>query len=186
MEMLKIMMATGKLSDELWKKNKVIVSPDLLDSIKDAYRNRLGEIVTLEQIRVSYNGNPTKEGISDVRNAASLEDISGQPTLEIPKVKYSKENIYIVEIVSYLNQISGKSFKPNTKNTIGFINSRLKEGFSVEQFKQVIDVKVGQWKNDPKFAKYIRPETLFGSKFEAYLNEKPTTSNPNSLRKALF
>ena len=40
-----------------------------------------------------------------------------------------------------------------------------------DDFKKVIDVKSLEWNKDPKMCKYLRPETLFGNKFEGYLNE---------------
>ena len=86
----------------------------------------------------------------------------------------NKNNIYI--IVDYLNEKAGTHFKPNTAKTKSLINARLKEGFTVEDFKTVIDKKVEEWKNDVQMSKYIRPETLFGTKFEGYLNAKSCTS----------
>lgn len=85
----------------------------------------------------------------------------------------NKNNIYI--IVDYLNEKAGTHFKPNTAKTKSLINARLKEGFTVEDFKTVIDKKVEEWKNDVQMSKYIRPETLFGTKFEGYLNAKSCT-----------
>lgn len=100
----------------------------------------------------------------------------GQVETEYSIDKNSKDNnIYIVvqEVVSYLNEKSGKDFKTKTKSTISHIKARVKEGFTVDDFKKVIDIKVSKWKNDPKMKDYIRPETLFGTKFEGYLNEAP-------------
>ncbi|MEZ7173617.1 conserved phage C-terminal domain-containing protein [Sporosarcina sp. OR05] len=78
------------------------------------------------------------------------------------------------EIINYLNQQTGKAFKPTTKATKDFINGRLREGHTVEHFKTVIDTKVKQWLNDPKWDAYLRPSTLFNPKnFENYLNEAP-------------
>ena len=51
------------------------------------------------------------------------------------------------------------------------INARLNNGFSLEDFKKVIDTKTNEWKNDKTMCKYLRPETLFVTKFESYLNE---------------
>lgn len=78
------------------------------------------------------------------------------------------------EIVSYLNQKTGKTFKPETANTKKHIFGRLKEGYSLEDFKRVIDVKCDQWLKDEKMKAYLRPDTLFTpAHFEAYLNEAP-------------
>lgn len=81
-----------------------------------------------------------------------------------------KNNIYIVEIVRYLNEKTGANFKPTAKDTISHINARIKDGYTVEQFKQVIDKKCADWLTDAKMREYLRPATLFGTKFESYLN----------------
>lgn len=75
------------------------------------------------------------------------------------------------EIVDYLNAAIGSSYRASSKKTTSLINARLNEGFTVDDFKAVIDKKSASWKGDPKMAKYLRPETLFGTKFEGYLNE---------------
>lgn len=80
-------------------------------------------------------------------------------------------------IVSYLNQKTGKSYKYTTRATRSLINARVKEGFSLDDFKKVIDTKVASWKGDNKMNTYLRPNTLFGTKFESYLNEKVDTKN---------
>lgn len=86
-------------------------------------------------------------------------------------------NKYIVEIVNYLNDVAGKNFKHTTRKTQTLIKARLREGFTVDDFKRVIDNKTKEWKHDPKMSKYLRPETLFGTKFESYLNETPVEQN---------
>ncbi len=89
------------------------------------------------------------------------DTLSGKPD-------YSSQ---VREIVAYLNAVVGSRYKPTTRNTVAHIKARLKAGFTVEDFKAVIDKKAAAWKGDPKMAKYLRPETLFGPKFEGYLNE---------------
>lgn len=94
-------------------------------------------------------------------------------------------NLKIKEIIDFLNDKCNKHFKVNTKNTIDIINKRLKEGFEVEDFKKVILKKSKQWKNTD-YDKFLRPTTLFGDKFEGYLNEntsfKSTKSNKGEYR----
>lgn len=80
------------------------------------------------------------------------------------------------EIVQYLNQKTGKNFKHTSKVTQRHIRARLAEGFTVSDFKQVIDKKCSDWLRDQKMKEYLRPETLFGTKFESYLNSKTTTT----------
>lgn len=82
------------------------------------------------------------------------------------------------EVVQYLNQKTGKNFKHTSKVTQRHIKARLAEGFTVSDFKQVIDKKCSDWLRDQKMKEYLRPETLFGTKFESYLNSKSTTARP--------
>ena len=90
-----------------------------------------------------------------------------------------KRNKYIVEIIDHLNLRLGTHYKYNNQNTISHINERLDEGFTVDDFKMVIDKMCVEWMNTD-MQKYLRPDTLFRpSKFESYLNRevKPTTKN---------
>ena len=86
------------------------------------------------------------------------------------------EPIPYQEVVQYLNQKTGKNFKHTSKVTQRHIRARLAEGFTVSDFKQVIDKKCSDWLRDQKMKEYLRPETLFGTKFESYLNSKTTTT----------
>ncbi|WP_195263707.1 conserved phage C-terminal domain-containing protein [Clostridium sp. 1001275B_160808_H3] len=74
------------------------------------------------------------------------------------------------EIIAYLNLKVGTKYKENNKVTIMLINDRLNEGYSIDDFKEVIDKKVKVWKNT-EFEQYLTPKTLFGDKFEVYLNQ---------------
>lgn len=81
------------------------------------------------------------------------------------------DNIPYVDIVYYLNEKTDKKYRHTTKSTREKIRARWNDGFRLEDFKKVIDAKVKDWKHDPEMNKYLRPETLFGNKFEGYLNE---------------
>lgn len=73
------------------------------------------------------------------------------------------------DIVEYLNEKSGKNFRSSNKTTQQHINARLSEGFTVEDFKTVIYKKCAEWIGTD-YEQYLRPQTLFGNKFESYLN----------------
>ena len=77
----------------------------------------------------------------------------------------------ITEIVDYLNEKAHKKYRSNNKTTIRHINARLKEGRTLSDFKQVIDNRCATWLGTD-MEQYLRPETLFGSKFESYLNAR--------------
>lgn len=92
----------------------------------------------------------------------------------------SNEYSYLIkDIVEYLNQKANKTFKHSTKTTQQHIRSRINEGFSVDDFKKVIDIKVAEWQ-DTDMDKFLRPSTLFGTKFESYLNQKAGVTNAKS------
>lgn len=81
------------------------------------------------------------------------------------------------EVVNHLNQRAGTHYKPTTANTRKLVKARLKEGFTIDDMKLVIDKKCADWVNNPKMAQFLRPDTLFGNKFEGYLNAKSTPQN---------
>lgn len=93
-------------------------------------------------------------------------------SLSSPVDNFSKKEIPFEEIISYLNQKTDKKFNPSSRETRLYIHARWNAGFRLDDFKKVIDMKTAQWKTDPKMISYLRPETLFGTKFESYLNEK--------------
>lgn len=81
-------------------------------------------------------------------------------------------------IISYLNEKTGKAFKATTKGTKRLIKAKWNEGFTEEDFRTVIDIKSGQWIQDEKMNRYLRPDTLFSGKFEGYLNEGKAQGKP--------
>ncbi|WP_051891641.1 conserved phage C-terminal domain-containing protein [Lysinibacillus sphaericus] len=113
-------------------------------------------------------------------NANMAEQEHDKSALAITKDIKSNKNNNVelslnIEIVNYLNQKANKNFKPNSSATKKLINARLNDGYTVEQFKKVIDLKVKQWLNNPDMQNYLRPSTLFNAtNFENYCNEMPT------------
>lgn len=128
--------------------------------------------------------------VSKVADSTTFESLQGG-VMHHPKVAESTTFLYMENnkenntgekgqtsqdterVVTYLNEKTGKSFRTKTASTKKKILARLNEGFSVEDFKKVIDLKTAEWLGSP-WEKYLRPETLFGSKFEGYLNSVPT------------
>ena len=90
--------------------------------------------------------------------------------IEQDKEKEEEKELYI-SIVAYLNQMAGTKYKATTPKTKTAIHARLSEGFTFEDFKTVIDKKCADWIGT-EWEKFLRPETLFGTKFEGYLNAK--------------
>lgn len=78
-----------------------------------------------------------------------------------------------VAVLSYLNRVTGRNYRP-VPATIKPIIARLKEGFTLGDCMDVIDVKNAQWGKDPKMQGYLRPKTLFGAEnFANYHGEIP-------------
>lgn len=85
---------------------------------------------------------------------------------------FPKEEIEPIskQVIRYLND-KKESKKPFefTSTNLGHVEARIKDGFKLKDFKIVIDFKIAEWSKNDKMKKYIRPETLFGSKFNGYL-----------------
>lgn len=84
------------------------------------------------------------------------------------------DGIPYAEIVSLLNGAAGTAYRPTSRKTRSLIRARWAEGFALADFAAVIDTMVAAWGDDPKMSAYLRPETLFGTKFESYLNRRTT------------
>ena len=94
-------------------------------------------------------------------------------------------NIYS-RVIDHLNVKASKSFKYTTKKTKSCIDARIREGFKEEDFLKVIDIKTKEWKDNPDMSKYLRPETLFGTKFESYLQQEVKQDQPEQQFKSLY
>lgn len=146
-----------------------------------------GLVITGNYNKVAYDRTLwyaiTKKGYSILQNCemelTKLQNGVNEIVKPIPDINTdinTDNNTGIVKaVVSYLNEKTNRDFKSTTNSTKSSINARIKEGFKLEDFKRVIDIKTQQWLNDKKMAGYLRPQTLFGTKFESYLNEAPKT-----------
>lgn len=142
-----------------------------------------------KQINVENSGVEHCRGTNKEQIGTNRKQIRNKSVTPINDKEKEKEKDIIFTVIEYLNEKAEKKFRKNTRNTIKDINARIKEGFTIEEFKMVIDNKVHDWKgkvttypNGDKFIgdNYLRPETLFGNKFESYLNEKPKIEKVDS------
>lgn len=125
----------------------------------------------VQSSNTGYAGQPS-EGMQVNQQGvcgSSNTGYAGQPADKDNSIKDKsiKDISYIVE---YLNKKAGKKFKASSKDTRQHINARLAEGYKLEDFVEVIDKRCAVWKGDPKMEEFLRPSTLFGPKFESYLN----------------
>lgn len=118
-----------------------------------------------------------KSGSTDVQ--PTLNDGSTSK-VDVSISNESKVDIPYSEIVDHLNQKTGSKYKKSSQKTRDLIRARWNDGFRIEDFKLVIDKKSANWLKDPNMVKFLRPETLFGNKFEGYLNEKTLITSEKS------
>ena len=139
-----------------------------------------------------YHNKCEKNRANASKRKRPLTNVS-QTSQEKEKEEEKEKDIYIVEqdstthiseikeIVDYLNTKAGTSYRHTTKNTQKHIKARLKENYTVADFKRVIDSRVKAWGSDKDMQQYLRPDTLFGAKFESYLNSADTSATENDM-----
>lgn len=129
--------------------------------------------LTIKQQLFNNNTTNKTEQLQQVEDLGSNNLTTNQQQSNNTTKKKEKDNnnnnIYSL-VIDYLNRKASTNYRASTKNTQSFINARVREGYTVEDFKKVIDSKSKDWLNTD-FEKYLRPSTLFGTKFENYLNE---------------
>ena len=137
---------------------------DGLDKIRE--QNRLRKAAQRARQKEALPPAPSSRGshVTVTPSHATDKDIEE----DIDKEK--EEKIY-TPVISYLNERAGTKYKPTSNKSREKIDARVNEGFTLEDFKTVIDKKCADWLSDAKMCKFLRPETLFGPKFEVYLNE---------------
>lgn len=144
-------------------------------TLKDAENNTGSETAVAARVRKHRKGQKTLQcnaDVTDVKHLCNVEkEIEKDIEKDIEKKTYSPSLPSVAEdIVSHLNSITGSSYRSTTSKTRKLIAARLAEGFTVDDFKTVITKKAEEW-TGTDMAQYLRPETLFGTKFEGYLNQ---------------
>lgn len=124
-----------------------------------------------------FTDTPTGENTVDIKiikNNKKEKDFSSPAAQDERDDVSEKKKLQIKvadRVIQTLNKMTGKKYQ-NTQANRKHILARLNEGYKLKDFIQVIRTK----KQDPYFInnpKYMRPETLFGTKFDTYLNESP-------------
>lgn len=170
-----------------WSKTKLRNFLKLLESEK-----MITKVVDRKKTTISIVNYKVYQGSEDQEKTTEKPQEDQEKTIEKPQEdtnkndnneKNDKNNIMVAEIISYLNEKTDKNFKSGVAKNRDLIKARLKEGYSVEDFKKVIDIKVAEWLNDENMSKFLRPETLFSNKFEGYLNQKPKQEVKKRIKK---
>ena len=141
-----------------------------LDKIKIKSKNKLNKIKT----KSKQNQNEIKTKTHQDVNVNVNNNV-------LKKIGYGEEKTFkefVEEVVNYLNLKTKANFRSTSDKTKALIKARVNDGFSLDDFKKVIDNKTSEWSNTD-FEKFLRPETLFSNKFEGYLNQKKGNKNPS-------
>lgn len=133
--------------------------------------NSVSEVVNSVQQVVNSVNNDSKQSLHN--------NIDNNINNNIDKYNKAKDFVNKVQdIIKYFNSVCSTNFKSNTVATRKLIKRHLDEGFTIDDFKKVIDLKYLDWGKNPKrFSggqmsnEYLRPATLFGDKFESYVYE---------------
>ena len=194
----KIIRAVGCSQDDLkllFAKNFVIPFDDgvcvikhwrIHNYIRNDRKKDTAYLEHLQKLDTKENGSYTLKK-SDGSHLVDTWLSSGRQVVDAGKVRLGKYSIgknntlsskhdhIFTEVIDYLNEKAETKYKSSSAKTQTLIKARQSDGFTLDDFKKVIDNKVTEWKGS-EMAKYIRPETLFGTKFESYLNQKKGTS----------
>lgn len=139
------------------------IANNLQTSVKNNYKLDCEKLTTNKELNKELNN---KEHTKEIVEQSSQSDKS--------------DDIPYKEIVDYLNEKADRQFRHTTNKTKRLIKARVNEGFELEDFKKVIDVKVAEWKDNVKMNKYLKPDTLFSPKFEGYLNQPSVNKQKRS------
>ena len=144
-----------------WEKHQNIEG---LDKIKE--QNRLRQQKFKEKQKTLILEDKKSNVTVTLSNATDID-------LELDKELDKEKDIEIIKkVVAYLNEKIDSNYKHTSSKTQDLIKARLNQKHTLEEFKIVIDKKSHEWLKDEKMCKFLRPETLFGTKFESYLNQK--------------
>jgi uncharacterized phage protein (TIGR02220 family) len=177
---------TGVIVITDWKRNNYLdknkVKPTIYTSEKEQLfydDNTQKYYISSEKVKPKLN--QSSEKVKPKFNESLTKVNAEENSIEENSIVYN--NIYNVEdIIAYLNNKLKTNYKTTTKSTITKIKARLKEGFTIEDFKKVIDKKYDEWYGTD-MEKYLRPDTLFGTKFEGYLNQKNIPKKESAVEK---
>ena len=153
-------------------------------TLKDAESNTGSETAAAGRMRRCR-----AKKVAEMRNNVTQELQVGYVEIEKEKEKENKNKSnktyshslpsVAEDIVNFLNSVTGSNYRSTTDKTRKLIAARLVEGFTVDDFKTVISKKAKEWQGTD-MAQYLRPETLFGTKFEGYLNQPEVRNNRRS------
>ena len=149
-----------------WEKWQAV---DELAAIREQTRKRVARHREKQKLAA---GNVTSNVTVTQCNATDIDKEKEKEGEKDKKNISDSASALCADVIACLNEKAGTKYKHTTKKTQELIRARMKEGFTLEDFQRVIETKCSDWKGT-EYESYLRPETLFGTKFEGYLNAKP-------------
>lgn len=126
---------------------------------------------------IEWNKNDNVFAVKNWNKHQSMEDVARERNRQRQAAYRQRHNVTnnvtaheaCRAVISYLNiKLGGADFSPDQEDTVRLIADRMKEGYTVADMQKVVDSKCDEWIGT-EFAKYLRPSTLFGKRFEGYL-----------------
>ncbi|HMK58367.1 MAG TPA: phage replisome organizer N-terminal domain-containing protein, partial [Nitrososphaeraceae archaeon] len=146
-----------------WEKHQSI---DKLEQIKEKTR-----------LRVQSHRDKKRQELLESNATVTLQVTQGNAIDIDIELDKERDIIPFSEIIEFLNLKASTKFRPSTQKTKTSIQARWNDGYRLDDFKTVIDKKCDEWMNTD-MEKYLCPDTLFGTKFEKYLNQRATHLQP--------
>lgn len=157
-----------------------VSKPTIINALKELVKKEY--LIRREEIINGVQFNRYKANLPLLKNlyypdkeflTGEVKNFNGGGKEILPNNKSNNKSIdnkeIYTKVIARLNEKAGTNYRATGKATQGHINARLAEGYTIEDFYTVIDKKCAEWKGG-KMEQYLRPETLFGTKFENYLN----------------
>ena len=154
-----------------WTKTSEVCMIEVLKKLVD--KGLLEKVVRDGRTNLYRTINPFEKNINDV-SSVNVENQCNDKKYRKLDNQFDTE---VNEIINYLNNKLNSRYRSSNTATKKLIVSKLNSGFTVEDFKIVINNKFNDWFNNQEMSKYLRPTTLFGNKFENYLNQKSCYNN---------
>ena len=202
LEIVEKSLQVGLFNSEMFEKYKILTSERIQDQYFAAVSKRKS---------VEYDARFALISLKNVKNVINIDinridsAMNTQSKVKESKVKKSSKSIVeksrqhaettskeseqtnatCQEIIDYLNEKAQTRYKATTAKTRSLIHARLSEGFVVGDFKTVIDKKCAEWQGT-EWEKFLRPETLFSTKFEGYLNARQTVQKSTNKNADLY
>ena len=152
--------------NELIEEDVILLSQDRLIQRRMVADNSLSII----RSKVGQKGGLTRKNKGNF--AIAKPQAKPKANTEYEYEYINEDNIGYKEILEYLNNKTNRNYSYKSKKNQEMIKARFNEGYTIDDFKKVIDNKCSDWLNDDKMNEYLRPETLFSNKFDGYLNKK--------------